>query len=153
MTGETIALAWELPHVPLYGDEGMEQYENETNSGALPLLHRIDESSIADDSIANSSSTTNSDYNNKWTHIPDSYYFGQPNPISNYFNQYNAPTSSWGATSDKINYYFNQDYRNRINQMNFNDDGNMSNDIDKYLVNRKTAWDRNDDIGLEATTR
>lgn len=129
-TGETVALAWELPHQPIYDDELMQIYDE---NGTLPLLHRNDDITLA---------------NVQNTHkVQDSYYFGnQQSKIQQNYNKYyhrNAsPSDAYATSYNKMRYHLNNVYHNEDNEENGN-----KNNIRKKIPNLSASykpWRRTD---------
>lgn len=149
-TGETVALAWELPHRPFYVEEElMQSYEeNET----LPLLNRNDEiNSEPDQKIATPTHQTEQK-------VQDSYYQSQQKvQDSYYFNDRKKPTK---APSSSNNYYYgNNNYRKPVKSQNFERDyyykgekthdfsqygDNVRNKINEYSAKPYDPWRRSD---------
>lgn len=100
-TGETLALAWELPHRPFYVDEELMQLYDE--NGTLPLLNRNDETE------PNPPIPLISYQDQNQQKVQDSYYFNdRKNPTR---GDTNSPPSS----SSSSYYYGNNYYREPVN--------------------------------------
>lgn len=145
-TGETVALAWELPHQPFYVDEELMQLYDE--NGTLPLLNRNDETNSEPEQ--NPPIPLISYQNQNQQKVQDSYYFNdRQNPSR---NDTKSPSSS--------SYYYGSNYyREPINTNigeqdsyykskkahDFSQYGdNVRNKINEYSAKPYDPWRRSD---------
>lgn len=145
-TGETVALAWELPHQPFYVEEELMQLYDE--NGTLPLLNRNDETNSEINSETNQNPPIPIVYQNK-QRVQDSYYFN---------DRKNERISGLKAPSSSSYYYGNNYYRNPVNISNAERDyykakkahdfsqygDNVRNKIDEYSAKTYDPWRRSD---------